>query len=635
MAVSGSGRGIQIIVGADYNGRDLARAQRDLDKLKREAAGTSGAMGKFGAGMKNAVVPGVAAMGAAVAAAGIALAAFAVQLGVDAVRAAAEEEKALVQLQNALENVGQGFSMPAAQDFVDDLQRATGVADDQLFPALQKLVTATGDLGQAQDLLAIALDISAATGKDLSSVTGALAKASNGSTTALRRLTDGALDPAVLATGDLTAITQELTDLYGGSAEKNAQTFAGTLERLSVAATELLESFGEGFIEAFDDMGNSTDGMMENIKAAEPAMRDFGKAVGDLVRDATPLLVYLDDAIRLGKVFGALWVSFITFNPAPFLNALPGLLNDTGDAAETAIEKLEAVDGIKGFGAWIPGARDSIGGLGDAAGDAAAQLDDLNEILKKISGDFSFRDAMDDAKVAVSEFKGIVDASQPSGREFITNLLDMAEKAGEAAAATDNLDEKALILDQSLGILTDALDNVQMSPSAKQMLLDAFSEMTSSVGLSKDKVDQYQAALDALDGSKINITVTTTYTTAGDPGGYPYGDKPVPDGVATGGLITGPGTGTSDSIPMRLSNGEFVIRAAAVKRFGAQFFQALNAGTMPASMRTAPAMTSRGPSGGGLVINGGITVTAAPAERAEESLPRALRRAAFLAGMAA
>ena len=34
MAVGGSGKGIQIVVGTDYNGKDLARAQRDLDRLK-------------------------------------------------------------------------------------------------------------------------------------------------------------------------------------------------------------------------------------------------------------------------------------------------------------------------------------------------------------------------------------------------------------------------------------------------------------------------------------------------------------------------------------------------------------------------------------------------------------------------
>lgn len=47
---------------------------------------------------------------------------------------------------------------------------------------------------------------------------------------------------------------------------------------------------------------------------------------------------------------------------------------------------------------------------------------------------------------------------------------------------------------------------------------------------------------------------------------------------ADGGYIAGPGTGTSDSIPARLSNGEYVIKAASVRRVGVPFLDALNGG---------------------------------------------------------
>ena len=47
-------------------------------------------------------------------------------------------------------------------------------------------------------------------------------------------------------------------------------------------------------------------------------------------------------------------------------------------------------------------------------------------------------------------------------------------------------------------------------------------------------------------------------------------------GYATGGYVSGPGTGTSDSINARLSNGEFVMKAAAVRTYGADFMNALN-----------------------------------------------------------
>ena len=48
--------------------------------------------------------------------------------------------------------------------------------------------------------------------------------------------------------------------------------------------------------------------------------------------------------------------------------------------------------------------------------------------------------------------------------------------------------------------------------------------------------------------------------------------------AATGGYISGPGSSTSDSIPARLSNGEFVVNAASVKKYGVDYLHAINTG---------------------------------------------------------
>lgn len=52
-------------------------------------------------------------------------------------------------------------------------------------------------------------------------------------------------------------------------------------------------------------------------------------------------------------------------------------------------------------------------------------------------------------------------------------------------------------------------------------------------------------------------------------------------GFSTGGYVSGSGTGTSDSIPAMLSNGEYVIRASSVRNFGVDFLNSINSGTMP------------------------------------------------------
>jgi hypothetical protein len=53
------------------------------------------------------------------------------------------------------------------------------------------------------------------------------------------------------------------------------------------------------------------------------------------------------------------------------------------------------------------------------------------------------------------------------------------------------------------------------------------------------------------------------------------------NGFASGGLLQGPGTGTSDSIPMYGSNGEYMMQASSVSKFGVGFFDSLNAGRIP------------------------------------------------------
>ena len=105
------------------------------------------------------------------------------------------------------------------------------------------------------------------------------------------------------------------------------------------------------------------------------------------------------------------------------------------------------------------------------------------------------------------------------------------------------------------------------------------------------------------------------------------------DGLARGGLVRGRGGPMSDLIPAMLSNGEYVIRTQAVNEFGAGFFDSLNRGVNPLREMEAPGPSRGDAPSGGFVINGGITVNSVANEGVEESLPRALRRMAFLAGM--
>jgi hypothetical protein len=104
-----------------------------------------------------------------------------------------------------------------------------------------------------------------------------------------------------------------------------------------------------------------------------------------------------------------------------------------------------------------------------------------------------------------------------------------------------------------------------------------------------------QATADAI--KSIFASVSSAVSSAVSAGGGDYGGG----GFAAGGIVRGPGSGTSDSILARLSNGEFVMRAAAVQHWGPQFMAALNGLANPGLSRSGvPRFAS-----GGMVSAGG------------------------------
>ena len=169
------------------------------------------------------------------------------------VKGAMEDQKAQVQLEKSIRNTTNATSQQinGLRSFITQTQFSTGVLDDQLRPALNRLVLSTGDVEKSQKLLTLALDISAGTGKDLESVTTALSKAAGGQFTALQRLGVG-LDKSIIATKDLDLITGVLTNKFQGQAAAAAQTFAGQMGILNAKAKEASETIGYSLIKAFE-----------------------------------------------------------------------------------------------------------------------------------------------------------------------------------------------------------------------------------------------------------------------------------------------------------------------------------------------------------------------------------------------
>jgi len=208
---------------------------------------------------------------------GVALSAAAlVKYSKTAVKAFAADEKAAKSLGQTLKNTGNLVAGKGANSFIDQLQRATGVADDQLRPALQSLLNSTGDYATSTKALNLALDISAGTTKDVGTVSNALAKAYAGNTTALAKLGTG-LSKATLKTGDMAAITETLQRLFTGQAGIAAETYAGKMERLQIATSEASETIGGALAQSFVILAGTSE-----IATATKQIDDLAEGIANL-----------------------------------------------------------------------------------------------------------------------------------------------------------------------------------------------------------------------------------------------------------------------------------------------------------------------------------------------------------------
>jgi hypothetical protein len=611
MAVSGSGKGIQIVVGTDYNDRDLKRAQADLNRLKMQAAKSQGPIKQLGGSLRGMLGPAFAMAGAAAAA-------FAVKLAVDGVQAAIEEEKSVAQLTRGLDNLNLSFAMPYLSDWIDSTQRATGVADDELRPALLQLTQATGNLADSQKLLKLALDISAGSGRDLSSVTAALSKAAGGQFTALRRLVPG-LDSATIASKDLNTVTAELSRLFGGQAAARAETFAGTIDRLQIAGNELLEAFGEGFLNAFQTGMGGMDDFMDTLEDLEPQLESIGETMGGL-------------AAQIGKASGAIelfgsiaeYAVWSNTMPFEFLAKAIGMgAQETEYLSEAGKDMADQLSGTVSSG--IQQATDDMTELERTAEETAEYFENLNEELKIFNGLLSRNDAVRGYQEALDEMRRSI---QENGRAFGDNtekgranasaLDDIFDAAVKVAEGQQTAAEKIRTMEQASADANNVLKRMGVPPDVRAMLIAPFDDLISKFRENNTLADNLKQRMEGLPTGTRTFTYDIVVNNA---------NSLPPHMRAAGGPITMAGRG-SDTVPAMLTPGEFVVRKAAVQQFGRGFFSQLNRGINPLA-----GMTPTAPGHGGGFSIGTIVVQSAPGERADSSLPRALRRQAFLAGV--
>jgi hypothetical protein len=207
-----------------------------------------------------------------------------VAFGKASMKAFAEDEAAASRLTKAVENLGLGFEDARIKTFISDLEKTAGVADDVLRPAFQSLLNTTGSVAKSQELLTLALDVSAGSGVDAAQVSKDLSLAYLGQTKGLSKYNLG-LTKTELQTVGFTKIQEKLNEQFAGQNATRLTTYAGKMELLKVAAGNAQEIIGKGLVDALSDLGddNSINGLATSMENVATKTADVIRGIGVLI----------------------------------------------------------------------------------------------------------------------------------------------------------------------------------------------------------------------------------------------------------------------------------------------------------------------------------------------------------------
>jgi hypothetical protein len=203
-----------------------------------------------------------------------------INFGKQSALAFAADDKAAKTLSRTLNNLGLAFADPEIKAFISTLEKQYGVLDDLLRPAFQKLITTTGDFKKSQSLLTTALDLSAQSGFDLLTVTNDISQAFVGNTRGLVKYNLG-LSKVQIAAMSFEDILKRISVVSAGQASLAAETYAGKLNKLTVASENAKEVLGGALLDALVKLGGG------DVDKATDKIDKLSTALASLIRLAT------------------------------------------------------------------------------------------------------------------------------------------------------------------------------------------------------------------------------------------------------------------------------------------------------------------------------------------------------------
>jgi hypothetical protein len=409
---------IKAIIATQFDATGIKKATREFDKLGKSLRNTLGAVGLT-----------------------VGLAAITNGLRESAKAAVADVKSQALLAQQLRNTVGAtDEAIASTEDYIKSLMLETSVADDQLRPALASLVRATGDVGKAQDLLALSTDIAAGTGRDLGAVSVAVGKAAAGQTTQLFRLI-----PALKGSKDFA---RDAGIAFGGMAAAAANN--DPFQRINIILGEMQEEIGMALLPTLNDFAAwfaSPEGqakLQEFVDFTTDAIDGVIKLanyIGENIKVLGPLAIGIGVASTAFSVFNAV----LNANPIVRIIGLVGLLagallglGAASGAASTGVPATVISRAMKAGqeAADETAKRFRTGSKEQGAAVAAARKRAYDMVLK------NYQTGIDALKTGVSNAEPIIvppiveqlGGSKSGGKSVITAIDKAADKQKELVA---------------------------------------------------------------------------------------------------------------------------------------------------------------------------------------------------------
>ena len=423
-----------------------------------------------------------------------------------ATKAAGEDQKAQLKLAQTLRNVtgATDEAIAATEQFITEQQFATGVSDSQLRPALENLTRATGDVTKAQELLKLGLDVSAGSGRDLESISLALARAQGGQFTGLQRL--GIIIPEnIKKSKDFGKVQEYLNGLFGGQAAVAANTYEGKLAILRERLGEVQESIGGALIPVLTGLADKV------LKDIMPSLEVFVNALtgnssissslsesqqtalnwGNTIRAVFQTVInYRGEIMAFGAVIvGVFAVAKIAAAGSAIVKIIGGIVKTYQTLQTAAVLAATAM----AFGSGGLSVAAGVAGAAVAAGAMAAAFIGVNKVLGtyqknvdslpkiEIAPDGVLKDAKVYKDVVLPTVDGVGKTSKKTGKEVKGLSKDVKGLSDEGKAAKNIMAKLADTLADNQQKLSKLKDQLEIAKETLSSARESFNDYKTSV----------------------------------------------------------------------------------------------------------------------------------------------------------